>query len=191
LVFLLAALLLSLERICYVWVWRAPESFRELCRGLLRDALGEPVDALRRIFYIFKALQALVFLGWCYYYGDGSLFPASGNLLFVAAGLSLVAIGQVFNFGVFYQLGNVGVFYGNRFGYDVAWNTAFPFSVLRHPQYVGAVVSIWGFFIAMRFPRPDWYVLPCLETIYYFLGAHFEQDLVSKKERREVNRAAR
>jgi phosphatidyl-N-methylethanolamine N-methyltransferase len=191
LAFLVAALLLSLERICYVWVWRAPESFRELCHGSLDGAFGEPVDALRRIFYIFKGVQALVFLGWCYCYGDGSLLPLSGNLLVATAGVSLIAIGQVFNFGVFYQLGSVGVFYGNRFGYDVAWNTAFPLSVLRHPQYVGAVLSIWGFFIAMRFPRPDWYLLPCLETIYYFLGAHFERDLVSKNERREVNRAAR
>ena len=189
--FFVAALLLSLERICYVWVWRAPESFRKLCHSILGGVLGEPIDALRRIFYVFKALQALVFLGWCYYYGDGVAVPASGNLLVTATGLSLIAIGQVFNFGVFYQLGSVGVFYGNRFGYDVAWNSAFPFSVLRHPQYVGAVLSIWGFFIAMRFPRPDWYLLPCLETIYYLLGAHFERDLVSKNERREVKRAAR
>jgi methylene-fatty-acyl-phospholipid synthase len=185
-------MLLSLERICYVWVWRAPESFRELCHGPLGGGLGEPVDALRRIFYIFKGLQALTFLGWCYYYGDGSLLPVSGNLPILATGLSLIAIGQVFNFGVFYQLGSIGVFYGNRFGYDVAWNTAFPFSVLRHPQYVGAVLSIWGFFIAMRLPHSDWYLLPCLETLYYFLGAHFEQDLVAgKNERREVKRAAR
>jgi methylene-fatty-acyl-phospholipid synthase len=191
LAFFVAALLLSLERICYVWVWRAPESFRKLCHGLREGALGEPVDALRRIFYVFKGLQALVFVGWCYYYGNGSRLPVRGNRLFSMAGLSLIAIGQVFNFGVFYQLGSVGVFYGNRFGYDVAWNTAFPFSVLRHPQYVGAVLSIWGFFIAMRFPHADWYLLPCLETIYYLLGAHFEQDLVSKNERREVKRAAR
>ncbi len=48
------------------------------------------------------------------------LLPASGNRLVVAAGLTLIAIGQVFNFGVFYQLGSVGVFYGNRFGYEVS-----------------------------------------------------------------------
>ena len=71
--------------------------------------------------------------------------------------------------------GNNGVFYGNRFGYETHWVKDFPFSLLKHPQYVGAVLSIWGFFIAMRFPRPDWYLLPCLETVYYFLGAYFEE----------------
>ena len=113
----------------------------------------------------FKSLQLLVFVGWCYIYGNGSVWPASSSLLPPLTGLLLIAIGQVFNLGVFVQLGNKGVFYGNRFGFEIPWNESFPFSVLKHPQYVGAVLSIWGFFIAMRFPRPDWYVLPCLETI--------------------------
>ena len=168
-------MLLSLERICYVWVWRFPESFRALCRDLLGGLPGEPVDALRRFFYAFKAIQAIVFLGWCLYYGNGSILPAGGNLLIVATGLTLIAIGQVFNFGVFYQLGNEGVFYGNRFGYEIAWISDFPFSVLRHPQYVGAVLTIWGFFFGMRFPHPDWFLIPCLETLYYFVGACLEQ----------------
>lgn len=146
-----------------------------LCRGALAGVLGEPVDALRRIFYCFKALQLLVFVGWCYSYGDGSLRPASGSLLPPAAGLLLIAIGQVLNIGVFFRLGNNGVFYGNRFGFEIPWNSAFPFSLLKHPQYVGAVLSIWGFFIAMRFPRPDWHLLPVLESVLYFLGACFEQ----------------
>ncbi len=173
--FLLAAALLSLERICYVWVWRFPESFRTLCRGALAGILGQPVDALRRIFYGFKILQLLVFVGWCYRYGDGTLLPASESLVPLVAGMALVAIGQVFNLGVFFRLGNHGVFYGNRFGFEIPWNEAFPFSLLKHPQYVGAVLSIWGFFIAMRFPRADWYLLPSLETVYYFLGACLEQ----------------
>jgi phosphatidyl-N-methylethanolamine N-methyltransferase len=175
LVFLLAAALLSLERICYVWVWRFPESFRAVCRGALGSVLGEPVDALRRVFYGFKSLQLLVFVGWCYIYGNGSVWPASSGLLPPLTGLLLIAIGQVFNLGVFVQLGNKGVFYGNRFGFEIPWNESFPFSVLKHPQYVGAVLSIWGFFIAMRFPRADWFLIPVLETVYYLLGAHFEQ----------------
>ncbi len=51
----------------------------------------------------------------------------------------------------------------------------FPFSLLKHPQYAGALLSIWGFFLAMRFPHPDWYLLPSLETLYYALGAYLEQ----------------
>jgi methylene-fatty-acyl-phospholipid synthase len=76
---------------------------------------------------------------------------------------------------VFRRLGEVGVFYGNRFGYDVPWSEQFPFSVLKHPQYVGATLSIWGFFLMMRFPHNDWLMLPSLETVYYILGSYFEQ----------------
>ena len=174
-VLLVAAALLSLERLCYVWVWRHPESFRELCARTLAGVLGQPVDALRRIFYALKVLQLLVFAGWCYIFGNGSLWPASGSVAVFTLGLSLIVLGQVFNIAVFFRLGNAGVFYGNRFGINVPWNSSFPFSVLKHPQYVGAVVSIWGFFIVMRFSRPDWYLLPTLETVFYILGAHFEQ----------------
>jgi hypothetical protein len=31
-----------------------------------------------------------------------------------------------------------------------------------------------GFFIAMRFPYHDWYLLPALETVYYGIGAWLE-----------------
>ncbi len=175
LVFLVAAALLSLERVCYVWVWRHPESFRKLCTRTLAGVLGQPVNALRRIFYAFKILQLLVFVGWCYIFGNGSLWPVSGSALVFTGGLGLIVLGQVFNIAVFFRLGNAGVFYGNRFGIDVPWSSLFPFSVLKHPQYVGAVLSIWGFFVAMRFPHPDWYMLPVLETVFYILGAHFEQ----------------
>jgi hypothetical protein len=27
----------------------------------------------------------------------------------------------------------------------------------------------------MRFPQEDWYILPALETLYYALGAYWEQ----------------
>jgi phosphatidyl-N-methylethanolamine N-methyltransferase len=67
------------------------------------------------------------------------------------------------------------VFYGDKFGYEVCWCRKFPFSLLKHPQYVGALLSIWGFFLAMRFPHEDWYILPALETVYYSLGAYFER----------------
>lgn len=45
-----------------------------------------------------------------------------------------------------------GVFYGDTFGYSMPRCRAFPFSLFRHPQYISAVGSIWGFFIAIRFP---------------------------------------
>ena len=32
-----------------------------------------------------------------------------------------------------------------------------------------------GFFVAMRCPREDWYLLPTLETFYYVAGACLEE----------------
>jgi hypothetical protein len=52
---------------------------------------------------------------------------------------------------------------------------------VAHPQYVGAVLTIWGVFLIVRFPHGDWLVLPALETVYYALGARFESSEVSAR----------
>lgn len=169
-----AAALLSLERICYVWAAHHPASFRAACAhpGLVR--FGGPVEILERLFYLFKAIQGFVFVGWWWLFGDGSLRPAGATQGVLAAGATLVGIGQVLNFAVFHRLGRVGVFYGNRFGHAVPWRTGFPFSVVRHPQYTGTVLSIWGLFVMARFPEPDWALVPALETLYYIVGSRLE-----------------
>jgi len=46
--------------------------------------------------------------------------------------------------------------------------------LFKHPQYAGTLLSIWGFFLVVRFPHDDWYLLPILETGYYTLSAYFE-----------------
>ena len=173
--FIVAALALSIERICYVWVWHFPETFRRVCITPVVASLGDPVEVLRKLFFAFKGIQFSVFLGWCYIHGGGSVAVPSSDAVWLGLGTLLIGAGQVLNFGVFYQLGKIGVFYGNKFGYSVPWCAGFPFSLLRHPQYVGTVLSIWGFFLAMRFPYDDWYVLPILQTGYYLLGSYFEQ----------------
>jgi phosphatidyl-N-methylethanolamine N-methyltransferase len=172
--FLVAAALLSLERVCYVLVWRYPEPFRRICDRLATPSPGDPVSVLQKLFYGFKAIQLGVFFGWYYLYGNGSFSPLSGDILSLAIGGALIVAGQILNFSVFYRLGTNGVFYGNQFGYEIRWCREFPFSLLKHPQYVGTLFSIWGFFLAMRFAH-DWYMLPSLETVYYLLGAYFEQ----------------
>ena len=174
-IFLCAAVLLSLERLGYLWIWRAPEAFRNWCGSLKILHSRDPVDVLQLLFYGFKVLQGSVFLGWCFIYGNGTLLPLSGSVLSFSVGMGLIVFGQILNLGVFYRLGKVGVFYGNRFGHQVSWCRKFPFSWFQHPQYIGALLSIWGFFLVMRFPHDDWYLLPALETVYYALGAHFER----------------
>lgn len=175
-IFLAAAALLSLERIAYFGIWYKPAAFSRFCRRSALKSLAGPVQALELLFYSFKVIQAAVFFGWCYYFGNGQLMPLPLNRFAIGAGILLIALGQVLNWSVFSLLGKNGVFYGNRFGYQVQWREEFPFSLFQHPQYAGALLSIWGFFLIMRFPHDDWYWLPALETVYYGIGAYFERD---------------
>jgi phosphate transport system substrate-binding protein len=152
---LVAAALLSLERLCYVYVSRAPERFRRFCQRPVVASSGEPVEVLQRLFYGFKAIQFAVFLGWCYVHGQGSLSPTGSSILPLGIGSALIAFGQMLNYVVFYRLGKVGVFYGNKLGYDIPWSRAFPFSWLRHPQYVGTICSMCAEDFMSRRPHID------------------------------------
>jgi len=167
-----AAVLLSVERVFYVWVWHRPQEFVRWCAG---GGQRDPMDALETGFLFFKLVQAAVFLGWCIFVGGGLRWPGSGGAAAAVAGVVLMLVGQYLNYSVFRRLGRIGVFYGNRFGHEVPWCTDFPFSVLAHPQYVGAVLSIWGFFLLVGFPQDEWFVLPTLETVFYAAGAYLER----------------
>jgi len=172
--FLAAAVLLSFERITYIFAWRCAGVFERLCGRVKGLLTADPVVGLSRLFYFFKVLQGGVFLVWYYHFSNSPYLFAQADFLAKAAGCTLIFVGQTLNFGVFYRLGLIGVFYGNRFGYEIPWCREFPFSLADHPQYLGAVTSIWGFFLAVRYPLPDWYFLPALETVCYALGAHLE-----------------
>lgn len=166
---------LSLERVSYVWIARNPGVFRAICARPTLRWLGEPVAIVRKLFCGFKLVQLSVFIGWCYLFGEGSLLPADPDVVALAVGSALLVAGQILNVSVFYRLGAVGVFYGDRLGYEVPWCRAFPFTLFAHPQYVGAVVSIWGLFLALRFPHDDWIVIPAIETVYYTVSTYFEE----------------
>jgi phosphatidyl-N-methylethanolamine N-methyltransferase len=170
---LLAGALLAVERACYVWIARAPRSF---CAWTARPSvawLGDPVAVVEKLFYAFKILQTAVFVGWCYVH-DPSLVPSAPPAVIAVAGLLFLA-GQSLVMIGFYRLGRVAVFFGDRLGYEAPWRSAFPFSVLPHPQYLGAVVSIWAFFAIMCYPHPDWYLLPVVKAMYYVAGATLEE----------------
>jgi len=170
-----AALLLAIERISYVLIWRFPERFRQACHNARWPGMREPVEALSRLFLIFKLIQIGVFVAWWTIFDQR--FPplpsAPGWMLLVAA--IALCLGQLLNFSVFWRLGKVGVFYGNRLGHQVPWVEGFPFSLIPHPQYVGTLISIWAVFLIMRYPHPDWFILPLIETVFYLLAMRFER----------------
>jgi len=172
---LAAALLLSIERMVYVLIWRHPEGFAERCRRRPWTGLGEPVDVLQALFVVFKIIQIGVFVAWWSLLAESfPPWPTARGVALVGA-LTLIVAGQTLNFAVFWRLGKVGVFYGNKLGHQVAWVRGFPFSLVRHPQYVGTVISIWGAFLLMRYPHPDWLILPAMQTLYYLVAISLEQ----------------
>lgn len=126
-VFVCAAALLGVERICYLWIWHAPDKFRALCSRPWLTLVSDPVDVLRLLFCGFKILQCAVFVTWCFIYADGSLQPVNGSGWSLGLGATMIAAGQSLNLAVFYRLGKIGVFYGNKFGLGFPGHESFPF----------------------------------------------------------------
>jgi methylene-fatty-acyl-phospholipid synthase len=168
--------LLSVERITYVLIYRKPNTFRSWSTVPALAACGGPLELLVHLFVGFKIVQIGAFLTWHLVLGDGTLWPHSSDPRITATGALLICAGQALNLCVFRRLGKTGVFYGNRLGYAVSWCRRFPFTVFEHPQYVGAVIAIWGVFVLLRFPATDWMFIPLLETVYYAAGARLERD---------------
>ncbi len=61
-----AAALLGAERICYVWIARAPERFRALCAGSLLSMGDDPITAVAWLFYGFTEDEAMEHAAWRY-----------------------------------------------------------------------------------------------------------------------------
>lgn len=75
--------------------------------------------------------------------------PSGLDLLAVSplqwiACLAIGAAGQSLNAGIFNAIGHAGVYYGFKLGHQIPWVDGFPFNVVSHPQYVGAVMSVWA-----------------------------------------------
>lgn len=170
-----AAAALAVERLAYVWISRRPDTLERLvARWSLLSSAGA-INVLAGLCVVFKVLQLTVFFVWCSIATNLHPPHAWRDHGAVVAGAILIVTGQLLNLRVFQLLGRTGVFYGDRFGVQLPWRTDFPFSIMRHPQYVGACMSVWGFFLVMRFPYDDWYVLPILETAYYAAGSVLER----------------
>lgn len=56
---------------------------------------------------------------------------------------------HVLNFGVYFTLSTVGVYYGCRLGHKVPWVQGFPFNTVAHPQFVGSAITVWGVLLSI------------------------------------------
>lgn len=92
-------------------------------------------------------VQFMSVWAWLYVRGVSSSLPLvlqSAHPLQILVAVGLFVFGQVLNAGIFKAIGHAGVYYGFKLGHVVPWVDGFPFTVVKHPQYVGSVASVWG-----------------------------------------------
>eukprot|EP00397_Hematodinium_sp_SG-2012_P054489 GEMP01065744.1.p1 GENE.GEMP01065744.1~~GEMP01065744.1.p1 ORF type:complete len:258 (+),score=46.50 GEMP01065744.1:129-902(+) len=104
----------------------------------------------------------------------------------IAIGAILLILGTTLNAIVYRKLGFVGVYYGFKLGHAVQWRTDFPFNILRHPQYIGSLLSFAGMACLVRHPavENELVVLFMFQVIAYMSTSIMEsvgdQDLLKK-----------
>lgn len=181
---LAAVLSLSLERLTYTTVWVFPAFFTRFCRLFKAN---NAVDVVVVFFMVNKVLQFLAFVGWWVHTSGTPLLelvqsgiPAmleSCTLFQLVAGLQMILLGQWLNGAIYKAIGKDGVYYGVRLGRPVSWYEGFPFNVVAHPQYTGAVMTAWGLAILLATPhhvRAGWFGIAAAQTAYYIYMALVE-----------------
>jgi hypothetical protein len=130
------------------FIWNRPAKFTALCRRLPLRLLGShPVDVFAACEILGKLWQAAMLVALI---SRAGLAAAADSLAFAplwcwAVLAVYLLVGQGLNVAMYAAIGNAGVYYGFKLGREVPWCSSFPFNVgLRHPQYVGVVLTILG-----------------------------------------------
>jgi len=144
----LATLSIAALYMLHAFIWNFPGPFSRACSALPLKLLGRSaVDVFASLEIIGKVWQASVLLLFIGAEGRSAVAVAvlDQPVWVYATSIALIAAGQTLNFAMYKAIGNAGVYYGFLLGFTVPWCYGFPFNVgLRHPQYVGVVLSIWG-----------------------------------------------
>lgn len=132
-------LVTSLSHLLYFFVWTFTDRFLCICNYL--DV--NPSFFISYLSIIQKSLQIGAILN--YSVQNNSLIPYIEN--FNIMNLLLLIIGQDLNTAVYYKLGLIGVYYGNKLGYELPYITTFPYNIgIKNPQYVGCVLTLCGLY---------------------------------------------
>jgi methylene-fatty-acyl-phospholipid synthase len=120
----------------YTFVWHRPRAWSRLV------APTAPITAFRNAAVLLKAAL------WALLAVNASVESDVALVLkwwpVYAVAVALVAFGQLLNYRVFALLGTEGVYYGCRFGAKIEWVTAWPYSHISNPQYVGCMLTLLG-----------------------------------------------
>lgn len=96
-------------------------------------------------------------------------------------GLALITFGAHLNYKVHQLLGRARIYYGFELGVTArCWITAYPYSVFKHPQYLGAVLQIAGACFVFGFsgdgsPRWEIHALTVYLSLLYHLTIQVEK----------------
>mmetsp|Transcript_104995 Transcript_104995/g.306767 ORF Transcript_104995/g.306767 Transcript_104995/m.306767 type:complete len:230 (-) Transcript_104995:149-838(-) len=166
---------ISLNYFMHGFIWNCPKQFSELCGKSPLQALGDhPVDVFAKLEVVAKLVQLVsiaLFLGRS---GLAAVLEALAGAPFWCWGVLglYVALGQVLNFAMYVAIGNAGVYYGFKYGREVPWCYGFPFNAgLRHPQYVGVVLTLWGGLLVLLCPALVQLGLPQAVLLWGFMYA--------------------
>lgn len=149
---LLLILCISVPHLLYAVVWFRPALWKSIFSV-------NPCQAFAQVATYLKVFQAACWIFW--YVRVGPFMALSEiSLVNVILAIALLCGGQALNVGVYKTIGRDGVYYGNKLGGKLGpWVTGFPFNVVPHPQYSGAVMSIWGVFL-----------LTCMDPAHFLRG---------------------
>lgn len=172
--------LLWMHSYTYSYIWLKPEKYAKFCHQKMRQS--NPIKVYAGISVSMKLLQVGLMLLIALYYKGATLFisdlyQTSWKRWCVT--LMLGTMGQFLNATVYYQIGIDGVYYGCKLGKEIPWNTNFPFNLgMRHPQYMGAILSWWGLFNSVMSPLliEEGYMFLCVMTgLSYLVVAIVEE----------------
>jgi len=133
-----------------------PKAVAKLAKELNKE--GQEPEFILSAVSAFKVVQVAVFGSWYYLHFGFNLPPAQPSPQVALVSLVVFAVGQILNLSVWYQIGKDGVCYGVKYGRTIPWCTSFPYNVLSHPQYTGAILTVWGIFGLLAQSAPnDWF----------------------------------
>jgi len=168
--FALSVLALISPHILYYYIWNSAGQFQHMFGKKSVDVFAFAATCL-------KALQLFTWVQW---------YTGIPDFEYLIIAIVLFAIGSVLNGIVYRKLGNEGVYYGFKLGHTIPWVSSFPFNCMRHPQYIGSVLS-WTSIALMcssMYSR-EVTALLLVQVTAYFYTAHMESqtDFDSKESR--------
>ena len=160
---------MNLERVSYTVLWFKADKFKEVVEKSPVLKKKHPVDWVYSGFKFFKLLQFGTAAWWYLTVAPRVIFADITHVRWAIA-VAWISLGQALNVGIYNAIGKDGVYYGFKLGRNVPWYEGFPFTVIHHPQYMGAILTEWGIFLLLATPAhivAGWYGLAVMQSIFY------------------------